>query len=71
MLRVWGRNTSINVQKVMWTIAELGLPHERVDVGGSLGGLDTPEYGARNPNRRIPTLEDGDVVRVCDALRGV
>jgi glutathione S-transferase len=62
MLRLWGRNTSINVQKVMWAIAELGLAHERIDVGGSFGGLDGPEYGARNPNRRIPTLEDGDVV---------
>jgi len=62
MLRVWGRNASINVQKVMWAIAELGLAHERIDAGGSFGGLDGPEYGARNPNRRIPTLEDGDVV---------
>lgn len=59
MLRVWGRTSSINVQKVMWTIGELGLAHERVDVGGEHGGLDTTEYAARNPNRRIPTLEEG------------
>jgi len=25
MLKVWGRNTSSNVQKVMWAIGELGL----------------------------------------------
>ena len=62
MLRVWGRNNSINVQKVMWTVGELGLPHERIDVGGAFGGLDTAEYGALNPNRRIPTVEDEDVV---------
>ena len=62
MLRVWGRTTSINVHKVMWTIGELGRPHERIDVGRAFGGLDTPAYGALNPNRRIPTLEDGDVV---------
>jgi glutathione S-transferase len=62
MLRIWGRTTSGNVQKVMWTIGELGLPHERIDVGREFGGLDTDDYGALNPNRRIPTLEDGDVV---------
>jgi glutathione S-transferase len=62
MIRVWGRNTSSNVQKVMWAVGELGLEHERIDVGRAYGGLDTGEYGALNPNRRIPTLEDGDVV---------
>jgi RimJ/RimL family protein N-acetyltransferase len=62
MLRVWGRISSSNVQKVMWAIGELGLAHERIDAGREYGGLDTPEYGALNPNRRIPTLRDGDVV---------
>jgi glutathione S-transferase len=61
MLRVWGRTNSINVQKVMWTVGELGLPHERIDVGGAFGGLDTPAYGKLNPNRRVPTVEDEDV----------
>jgi len=62
MLRIWGRNTSGNVQKVLWAVGELALPHERIEVGMAYGGLDTPEYGALNPNRRIPTLQDGDVV---------
>lgn len=62
MLRVWGRTTSINVQKVMWVVGELGLEHERIDAGGPYGGLDTPKYVAMNPNRRIPTLQDGRVV---------
>ncbi|MDF2781751.1 MAG: glutathione S-transferase [Geminicoccaceae bacterium] len=62
MLRVWGRTNSINVQKVMWAVGELGLAHERCDVGGAFGGLDTPEYGALNPNRKVPTIEDGGVV---------
>lgn len=62
MLRIWGRVNSVNVQKVMWAVAELGLAHERVDAGGSFGGLDTPAYGALNPNRKIPVIEDGGVV---------
>ncbi len=62
MLEIWGRPNSINVQKVMWTVAELGLPHRRIDAGGPFGGLDTETYGRLNPNRRIPTLVDDGVV---------
>lgn len=62
MIRIWGRTSSINVQKVMWTVAELDLPHERVDAGGAFGGLDTPHYAAMNPNRLIPVIRDGETV---------
>lgn len=62
MLKIWGRNNSINVQKVMWTVAELELPHERIDAGGAFGLLDTPTYGAKNPNRLVPVVEDGDLI---------
>ena len=62
MLRVWGRNNSINVQKVMWAVGELGLEHERIDAGGAFGGLDTDAYGRLNPNRRVPTVQDGELV---------
>ena len=61
-MKIWGRVSSINVQKVMWTVSELGLEHERIDAGGSFGRLDTPEFGALNPNRKVPVLEDGEVV---------
>jgi len=61
MVEVFGRASSINVQKVMWTIAELNVEHARHDVGGPFGGTDTPEYGAMNPNRLVPVLKDGDV----------
>jgi len=62
MLRIWGRLNSINVQKVVWAAAELDLAFERIDVGGAFGGLDDASYDAKNPNRRIPTIEDGDLV---------
>lgn len=62
MLKIWGRKTSINVQKVMWVIGELGLKHERLDVGGAFGGLDTPAFTALSPHGLIPVLEDGDTV---------
>jgi glutathione S-transferase len=61
MLKIWGRKNSINVQKVMWAVGELGLPHERIDAGGPFGGLDTDEFRAMNPNARVPVIEDGGV----------
>lgn len=59
MLKIWGRLSSINVQKVVWAAGEVGQAFERVDVGGPFGGLDTPEFRAMNPNGQIPVLEDG------------
>jgi glutathione S-transferase len=62
MLTIWGRANSINVMKVLWICTELGLAYERRDAGLQYGVVDTPEYGAMNPNRRVPTLSDGDFV---------
>jgi glutathione S-transferase len=58
MIKIWGRNTSSNVQKVMWALGELGLPHERIDIGGSFGKNREPAYLAMNPNGLVPTLEE-------------
>jgi glutathione S-transferase len=62
MLRIWGRRNSINVQKVMWAVGELELAHEHIDAGGPFGGLDTEEFGALNPNRRVPVIDDSGTV---------
>ena len=62
MIRILGRANSINVQKVMWTAAEVGSEVERQDVGGAFGGNDTPEYLTMNPNGRVPVLVEGDFV---------
>lgn len=62
MLRIWGRANSSNVQMVMWCVGELGLPHERIDLGGPFGGTDTPQYRAMNPMGLIPTIDDAGFV---------
>ena len=64
MLKIWGRKNSINVQKVMWAVGELGLAHERLDAGGSFGGLDDPGFVAMNPMKRVPVIDDGGRYRL-------
>ncbi len=62
MLRIWGRLSSVNVQKVVWCCDELGLACGRVDAGGAFGVNDTPEYLAKNPNGLVPVIEDDGFV---------
>jgi glutathione S-transferase len=62
MLKIWGRATSSNVQKVLWCCSELDIPFERVDLGGPFGGNRDPEYLRLNPNGLVPTIQDGDLV---------
>lgn len=62
MLRIWGRRNSINVQKALWALAELGVEHEHIPAGGSFGGLDSEEFGDLNPNRRVPVIDDGGII---------
>jgi glutathione S-transferase len=62
MLRIWGRDNSSNVMKVLWLCEELGIPFERIDAGGAFGKTKEPAYLAKNPNALVPTIEDGDFV---------
>lgn len=62
MLRIWGRISSINVQKVVWCAEELGVPYERIEAGGKFGRNDTPGYLAMNPNGLVPVIEDAGFV---------
>src|SRR5262249_61675388 len=61
MLKVLGRRSSFNVQKVLWLVGELGLAHEHIAAGGSFGRLDEPSFRALNPHGRVPVIEDGDL----------
>ncbi len=60
MLKIWGRNTSSNVQKALWALGEMQLPFERIDVGGAFGKTKDAAYLAINPNSLVPTLEEED-----------
>jgi len=60
MIKILGRANSINVQKVMWCAAELGVQVARADIGGPFGGNDTQDYLGKNPNGKIPTLVEDE-----------
>jgi glutathione S-transferase len=59
MLTIYGRTNSANVQKVLWCLAELGVPYQRIDAGLAHGRNNEPWYLALNPNGRVPLLVDG------------
>ena len=75
MLQLLGKATSINVRKVLWTCAELGLPVRREDWGSGFRDTQVPQFLALNPNGLVPVLVDGDVVlwesnTICRYLAG-
>jgi glutathione S-transferase len=59
MLRILGKASSINVRKVLWTCAELGLPFVREDWGSGFQSTQQPAFLAMNPNAMVPVLVDG------------
>ncbi|MCB4800626.1 glutathione S-transferase family protein [Methylobacterium brachiatum] len=69
MRKLWGRLTSVNVQKAVWALDEAGLAYERIDAGGAHGVVHDPAYRAMNPNGLVPTLEeDGFVLWESNAI---
>ena len=58
---LWGRASSVNVQKVLWALEERAILYEHKIVGGIFGGNDDPEFAALTPVRRVPVLQDSDV----------
>jgi glutathione S-transferase len=61
-MKLLGRKTSGNVQKVLFLLEELKLPYEREDYGRQFNNTQTPEYLRLNPNAKVPTLVDGNLV---------
>lgn len=75
MLRILGRVSSINVRKVLWTCAEIGLPFEREDWGAGFSSTRSEEFLALNPNGLVPVIQDEDGVlwesnTICRYLAG-
>ena len=61
MLQLYG-NPRSRAMRCLWMLEETGQPYELVDKGLSADELHNADYLKLNPNARIPTLVDGDVV---------
>jgi len=69
VLKIWGRLSSVNVQKVVWCADELGLSYERIDAGAAFGIVNTAQFLAKNPNGLVPVIEeDGFVLYESNAI---
>lgn len=60
-MKIWGRDNSTNVRKVLWCAEELGLHYEHIPAGGSFGVVASQDYQALNPNGLVPCLQDGSL----------
>ena len=74
-VKVWGRPTSTNTQRVLWTLVEADMPYELTLASGTTGPsgyiwqghapygvVSSDAYRAMNPNGTIPTIEDNGFV---------
>jgi glutathione S-transferase len=51
-MRLFGRTTSFNVQKILWLLEELDVDYEHIELGGRFGGLDTADFVRLNPMKK-------------------
>jgi glutathione S-transferase len=61
MLKIYGRDTSSNVQKVLWLCEEMNLPYESLHAVPP-GQAASDEYKRVNPNGQIPAIDDDGFV---------
>lgn len=62
MLKIYGRANSINVRKVLWAAAELGLDYEREDWGRGFQPTDLPDFQAVSKFGVVPVIDDDGVI---------
>jgi len=61
MLQLYG-NPRSRAMRCLWMLEEMGEPYQLIEKSTRADELQNPEYLRLNPNARIPTLVDGDVV---------
>ncbi len=58
MLTILGKSSSINVRKVLWTCAEIGVDYRLEEYGSGFQPTSTPEFLRMNPNGMVPVIID-------------
>jgi glutathione S-transferase len=66
MLKLYGRVRS-RAPRCLWAAEEAGIEYQHIPTDHREGEASTPEFLAINPNGRIPTMVDGDLV-LCESM---
>jgi glutathione S-transferase len=61
MLQLYG-NPKSRAMRCLWMLEEMGEPYQLIEKSTRTEELQSAEYLRLNPNARIPTLVDGDLV---------
>ena len=61
MLQLYGNSRS-RAMRCLWMLEEMGKPYQLIEKSTRADDLQSAEYLRLNPNARIPTLVDGDLV---------
>jgi glutathione S-transferase len=61
MLQLYGNSRS-RAMRCLWMLEEVGEPYQLIEKSTRADDLQSAEYLRLNPNARIPTLVDGEVV---------
>ena len=61
MLQLYGNSRS-RAMRCLWMLEEVGEPYQLIEKSTRADDLQSAEYLGLNPNARIPTLVDGEVV---------
>jgi glutathione S-transferase len=61
MLQLYG-NPKSRAMRCLWMLEEVGAPYQLIEKSTRADDLQSAEYLRLNPNARIPTLVDGEVV---------
>jgi glutathione S-transferase len=61
MLQLYG-NARSRAMRCLWMLEEIGEPYQLIEKSTRTDELQSVEYVRLNPNARIPTLVDGDLV---------
>jgi len=71
LLKLYDFLESGNGYKVRLLLTQLGIPFDRIELDITQGATRTPEFLAKNPNGRIPTLEldDGTTLAESNAIQ--
>ncbi|UIA82767.1 glutathione S-transferase N-terminal domain-containing protein [Erwinia tracheiphila] len=62
MLKILGRDSSINVRKVLWLCEELDITYRRDDWGDGFKSPQEVAFKAMTPNALIPVILEDDFV---------